>query len=203
MRTVFLLLFCSLVSDAKNVLLNFQDVSDFYQGQIHNLGDFYDGGPGGNLGVKSLGGFVDPFVVGDALHFPLHGPGRIFVEGGFQGSITFQYSFSGRLYPSHGIVLYHESKPIAYFQLSAADFSESSTFEFMGVADEIGFGLTPDGDFTGNAGDVVYRSIEFSDLHPPGPVYPTPAPAPTVTMHRSGPTEYKTVGPVPKRAGIR
>jgi hypothetical protein len=203
MRTVFLLFFCSLVCHAKHVALDFQDITDFYQGSSQDLGDFYNGGPGGNLGIRGLGGFIDPFVVEGVLLFPLHGPSRIFVEGGFQGSISFRYSFSGALYSYHGIVLYHEGQPIAYFQLPAANFDTISTFEFYGVADEIGFGLTPQEDFTGNAGDVKYQSIEFSNLHLPVPPYPTPEPAPSITVRRPGPTQFKRVQPTPKGRGIR
>lgn len=187
---------------SRPISLYFGDIHTYY-GEDHPLGNFYNGGPGGALGIYSIGGFRDAFVVGNTLHFPLHGPGVLYVTPGFHNNLTFQYHgympYAAPGYNYASLVLKYQGKAIQEIHLPGTQINdfESQTVAVQGVADEIDFGLTLNGQFFGNAGDLTYLMIDIDEVDPPAPQQPTrlpaqPIPAPTrppaITSVRSAPS---------------
>jgi hypothetical protein len=178
---------------AEHVVVDFQEVSSYYQGSEFvpiSLGHFFDGGPGGNLGFAGRAeSFVDAFVVNGILHFPLHGPNVLYVKGGFEGRVSFEYSgyLSNPQY-SQSILLKHKGQLVTEYRIGQTPYATYSTvtINVEGAADEIDFGIDSDGTMTGNAGDMTYKYFEFSNLHrPDDPVKP----APPVRSGRIAPTQ--------------
>lgn len=155
------------------------------------LGDYYNGGAGGQLGIYSHpGGYLDAFVVGGTLTFPLHGPNSITVEGGFSGSLTFDYTGYVPYEQYRSIItLKYQGVVVASAVLEPTQPGEYRrlTIAFPGTADTIYFALAPNGAWWGNAGDMEYRSIAFQDVlgYNPPPVISS---APVLSHTRSAPS---------------
>lgn len=177
------------ILSAGPVTLFFSDIEAYY-GESRQLGDFYNGGPGGDYGIYSIGGFRDAFVVGGVLHFPLHGPGKLTVEPGFHGKLTFQYNgYMPWLQPPNNyasLVLKYQGAVVQEIRLPTTDISTYRTETIMvnGVADEIDFGLSAEGIPIGNAGDLTYSMIELNEIKP---IVVKSAPA--ITEVRAAPTK--------------
>lgn len=166
---------------SRPINLYFQDVETYYGG-AHELGDFYDNpNLGGDYGIHSSDNpYTQPFVTYGALHFPLHGPGVIYVEPGIHNFLTFQYNGYLPFAPeAASIVLRYQGVVVQHFTLpnSGPNDFRTETITVDGVADEIWFGVNPDGTFAGNAGDVTYREIDVDEVDPQ-PVAPIAPPAP-------------------------
>jgi hypothetical protein len=204
MRFLWTLLWLPGTCFAEHVVVDFQVVSNYYEGSEFvpiALAHFFDGGPGGNLGFVGLANsFGDAFVVDGILHFPLHGPNVLYVKGGFEGSVSFEYNgYLADPQYSQAILLKHQGRLLKEYRIGQTPFDTYSpvTINFDGMADEIDFGIDSEGAITGNAGDMTYKYFEFSDLHRPLPVYPVkpappvsdPDPAPPVTTNRAAPAQ--------------
>jgi hypothetical protein len=196
MRFVWMLLCLPGFCLAEHVVVDFQAVSNYYEGREFvpvSLAHFFDGGPGGDLGfVGRADSFTDAFVVNGILHFPLHGPNALYVKGGFEGSVSFEYSGNpADPQYSQSILLKHQGQFVKEYRTGQPPSGTytTATINFDGLADEIDFGIDPDGMQTGNAGDLTYKYFEFSNLHRPGSDAPDPVkPAPPLGATRPAPT---------------
>lgn len=183
---------------AEHIVVDFQAVSDYNEGREFvpvPLAHFFDGGPGGDFGfVGRADSFTDAFVVNGILHFPLHGPNALYVKGGFEGCVSFEYS--GGLPDSQysqSILLKHQGQLVKEYRIGPTPFGTYSlvTIIFDGLADEIDFGIDSNGTQTGNAGDMTYKYFEFSNLHRPGSQPPADPvnPAPPLRATRAAPSQ--------------
>lgn len=186
--TLFAVVVFTFPAFAGQITLNFADLGTDPARPI-SLGNFYNGGAGGDYGITGEGGFRDPFEVGGSLTFPLHGPGTLFVSGGFTGTFSFFYNgFLADPTYRHGLTLTDSSGDVVASTLMPQTPSgqyEPFSLSFSGVATEIHFGMTADKNWLGNAGDMRYSSMTFSDLvgiNDPGPVTGAPEPKPIVML---------------------
>jgi hypothetical protein len=197
MRFFFMLLLLPPLCQAEHVVIDFQEVSSYYPDMEYlpiSLDHFFDGGPGGNYGFLGMAdSYIDAFVVGGSLLFPLHGPNALYVKGGFEGCVSFEYSgYLGNPEYRQSILLRRKGRLVTEYRIPQTEFGSDSTvtINFKGLADEMDFGIDPNGNLTGNAGDMHYKYFEFSNLHRPEPVEPhdPPAkPAPPVPVRTPAP----------------
>jgi hypothetical protein len=210
------------------VNLNFKDAWDYFTRGVpekdiqyggYYLGDFYNGGAGGDYGFV---GYTDDFhydgqIVRDAivrgdLTFT-HLTGSLYVKGGFEGTVSIQYhAYLADPNYVNGVVLRYKGKIVATTSLPQTQMNlyDTHTLSFAGIADQISFGSSPDGqNLKGYPWHVSIRSLGFSNLHTPNdPVKQAPPitetrPGPPVLLYRSAPSQMQAMKPTPKRAGIR
>lgn len=172
---------------SKPVVLNFSDVTNFNAGAPRALRDFY-AGEFVDYGIHSVGGYRDPMIYDGTLQFPLHGPGVLYVEPGFHNFLTFQYTGYLPFSPFASLVLRYQGNIVQQILLPTTAFGvyNTETVTVNGMADEIWFGVNPNGMYFGNAGDLEYREIDVDLVDPPPP--PVMNAAPTSIRLQAAPT---------------
>jgi hypothetical protein len=173
-------------ADSTPVLLTFEGAGNFV-----TVGNFYNGGAGGNLGVVFGPGslVLTPLPVGngdftnapsgDTILFFLAGTGDVLnVAGGFNTGFSFFYTaaqapgsitlWSGL--DGTGALLATLSLPVNGACTTASCIWTAAGVAFAGTAESV--------DFTGSAGDIGFDNVTLGSVTPgTGGTTPTPEPA--------------------------
>ena len=187
MKLLFLTALVSVCAFAGEVTLDFNRPDENPYGPT-DLGNYYNGGAGGNYGITARSIYQDAYTGGGALSFYLHSPGFVETTNGFTGSVSFIYAEKNAENPIDGLsvsVFGDNARVLDTIQLvgGTPGVYQTATLNFDGLGRTLAIGVDGVNNIYGDAGNASFDNLHFSNLIP---VENAPEPGTWALMGMSG-----------------